>query len=399
MSSKDHTDLSGLDVIATIESWWGANFNRALIKHILQAPRSHLVEFFSYFWHEAAHTPLHCAGKGTLRPMISNSVADAMLTGDRHEYLTLLPTLALYSHEILVGLPRVFYSDFQKVDDLKELADVLSRILAIKPLFDIGAAQFFFDSGESKNSHPSRALLRLSAVEESEDPEVVEAFSKLATYMSTMDPRTAQRLFFSANNDVSYDIRTATNAPGYFNILKHGYVQSLHLDLLLALSGLTKDRGSQNLNKLLAVEVPGISGMAEQIASLRLRSDEFAEWRSRLGSALLLIDDIDESNDGWASDARATLADELSPITERLKKATKRSPAMEAATSGMRTFSLAGVGTVATGLLGGPIALPAASLATAKAVEAVATYVAVRKKHRANKAVLDVLLAFQGVAR
>jgi hypothetical protein len=81
---------------------------------------------------------------------------------------------------------------------------------------------------------------------------------------------------------------------GYFNICKHGLVSSLQLDLLLAISGLTKvDRRAQNLNKLLSMQVPGFVGMADQIVLIHSRSEEFAEWRVRLGIALSLINDIE----------------------------------------------------------------------------------------------------------
>ena len=323
------------------------------------------------------------------------------MAGDGCHYLTLTPTLALYSHEILVDLPRIFFSDFpefRQQKDRAELAKVLDRILAIKPLIDVGVVQFYYDRSGSRNRHPSRNLLMKKESLRSPDPHVREAFAKLDAYMSTLDLDTAQSLWFSAGTDVSYLIRTAANAPGYFNICKHGLVSSMHLDLLLAISGLTDvDRGAQNLNKLLSVHVPGIVGMADQIALLHNLSDEFAEWRVRLGAALSLISDIEESEEEWVSDARATLTEELSPISERLKKAVRKSPAMQAMTSGMRTFSLAGVGTLTSGLLGGPLAIPATSLAAAKAVEAVATYVGARKEFRAHKAVLDVLLAFENV--
>lgn len=391
-------NLSGLDVIAAIESWWGSEFDRDLVSHMIQAPRLHVVEFFSYLFSEADRNVLHPAGRSILRPMLNRSMADAKLTGDYSDYLALVAPLSLYAHEILVQTPSVFSSDFKDPSDFRELDQVLNRILSMKPLFDMGVAQFYHDRLGSKNKHPSRVLITFSEIEKSTDPAVKEAYLNLAEFMSTVDSATAQSLFFSASSGVSYMIRTAAAAPGYFNILKHGQVDSLHMDLALALSGLTRpDRGSQNLNKLMAVQVPGISAMAAQVASLRARSEEFAEWRTRLGAALVLINGIDESNDQWVSDARATLEDELSPITERLKKAVGRSPAMAALTGGMRTFSLAGVGTVASGVLGGPVAVPAAGLAAAKAIEAVATYVDARKRYRENKAVLDVLMAFQQV--
>jgi hypothetical protein len=284
--------------------------------------------------------------------MVNVSRADAVLTGDLYEYLTLVPALSLYSHEILVELPLVFNSSFQLPEDLSELGDVLHRILAIKPLIQIGVVQFYIDPKRHKKIHPSRNLLTRDLLEDSDDPEVYEAFVKLDSYMSSIDLEMARTLFFNGSNEVSYLIRTAAEAPGCFNICKYGIVSSLHLDLLLAISGLTKaDRGAENLSKLLAVQVPEISGMAEQVASLRRRSDEFAEWRTRLGAALSSIDGIERSNEEWVSDARATLADELSPITERLKKEVRRSPAIEAMSSGMRTFGLAGVGTVVSGLL------------------------------------------------
>ncbi|SCX15321.1 hypothetical protein SAMN02799620_02036 [Mycolicibacterium fluoranthenivorans] len=137
--------------------------------------------------------------------------------------------------------------------------------------------------------------------------------------------------------------------------------------------------------------------MTGNIASLRSHSDEFAEWRSRLSAALSSIEDIQEGDAQWAQIARDALLDELSPISERLKKAVKRSPAMQAASSGMRTFSLAGIGTLTSSLMGGPLLLPATGLATAKVVEATSTYIEARKRYRADKAVLDIIMAFEGI--
>jgi hypothetical protein len=270
------------------------------------------------------------------------------------------------------------------------------HITAMKPLIKEGAVRFCLDPNEIKNRHPSRSLLTKSALEESDDPEVIEAFIQLSSFMDTLDVETAKWLWFSAGNEASYILRTASENPRCFNICKHGDVTSLLLDLVLAMSGITKaDRGTQNLNRLLALRVPAIAGMAEQVASLRSHSDEFAEWRIRLAAALSVIDDIEKSNESWAADARAALTEELSPISERLKKEVAKSPAMRAVTSGMRTFSLAGVGTIVSGLLGGPVAVPAASLAAAKAVEAVNTFIDARRQSRANRAVLDLIMAFE----
>ena len=63
MSGKNAVDLSRLDVIGAIESWWGDKFDKILVKRILSAPRLHLAEFFDYLVHDAARDELNMPEK------------------------------------------------------------------------------------------------------------------------------------------------------------------------------------------------------------------------------------------------------------------------------------------------------------------------------------------------
>lgn len=398
MRAEHQDKLVTLQVIAEMESWWGAKFDESLIHRMTSAPPAHLREFTDYLFQDAPWVNLSEVRKGHLRPLITLNLANVHASGDANFHFKQIPMLALYSHEILLELPAAFFSEFDQASEFIELGETLNQLLKLNPLIESGVVTFYLDPMRSKNRHPSRNLLTRKMFEGSTDPGVIEAFGKLDAYMSNQDPDVARSLFFFGRNDVSYLLRTATDFPGFFNICKPGSVATLCLDVLLAASGLTRpDRGTQNLNNLLALDVPRLSDMTSNIASLRSRSDEFAEWRSRLNIALSSIEDIEDDDEQWAEIARNTLIDELSPISERLKKAVKRSPAMQATSSGMRTFSLAGIGTLTSGLMGGPLMLPVTGLATAKAVEVVATYIGARKQYRANKAVLDILVAFENI--
>ncbi|MCP2293619.1 hypothetical protein APR11_000023 [Nocardia amikacinitolerans] len=392
--SRPGVDLRSLDIIGAIENWWGDRLSDDLIARIATAPDEHLTSFYEYYI-DLERTPIPQLPTGHLRPLIDSYIADRTVMGNSFRYLSLIPAASLYAHEIIAVDP-IIISRAPRETGRDQLIEALKGIQKLSPLINSGGIHFYVDEGSdySKNRHPSRMLPSLSfeRLLESEDPAILRTFDELRRTFEAMDPDDAVGYSFNSRNDISYQLKIAGEASQQLHICSHDKVSFLLLQLALNSSRTSVGGGRiGRLEKLLALPVPRISGAVSQISILRNGTDVFEEWRSRLTGALSSIEGIGYDDDNWQTEAREILTSELLPLSERLKKNLDKSPAIRAATSGFQAFTLAGIGTVASGLLGAPITLPAAGLATAKVSEALVTYLKAKKESKKDKAVLDLI--------
>jgi len=391
---RPDVELRELNVIDTVESWWGDSLSEDLIELIVAAPAGHLDMFFRSCRSEE-RVRVSTAGRGQFRPLLSHSASDEYIKNDCWHYLSLAPAMALYSHEVLIEDPFSYgWIDIPGQRD--DLRSMLKHLLNIAPLARSGVLKFYVDSGArySRNRHPAFAgrIFNFEQIPMSTDSAVRDSFEALSLRMDAMDKTYASELFFSTTNEVAYALNISAQAPDYFQLCSHDEVTSLFYQLAInAGRAEIRDGKSFRLERLLALSMPEISGRASQITRLRSDSEEFADWRSKLSVALDAIDDISYSDEAWRLEAREILRSELEPVSERITNSVRRSPALRAATSGFRTFSLAGLGTVTSALLGGPVATPVAGLAVAKMSEAVLTYLEAKKRYKTDRAILDIM--------
>lgn len=129
--------------------------------------------------------------------------------------------------------------------------------------------------------------------------------------------------------------------------------QSLVAVGLMQQASVAADRRALQVPKLAALELPDLKMHVHDVVAVRRSSDAFAEWRQRLGEALGQVELLPEG-DGWQQEARAIIADELTPYTERVRAEASRSTALSKAVVGMKEMAITGIGGAVGGIADGP---------------------------------------------
>jgi hypothetical protein len=146
---------------------------------------------------------------------------------------------------------------------------------------------------------------------------------------------------------------------------------------------------------LLLLELPALKMHVPDVVAVRQDSEAFAEWRQRLGAALSQVELLPEG-DGWQQEARAIIADELTPYTERVWAEVSRSTALSKAVVGMKQMAISGIGGAVGEIVGGPTGaiagLGGAGLATL--VAGMSEWVKARRDAAPQRAVLQLSMVF-----
>jgi hypothetical protein len=133
----------------------------------------------------------------------------------------------------------------------------------------------------------------------------------------------------------------------------------------------------------------------QDLVAVRRNSETFAEWRQQLGAALFQVELLPES-DEWQRDARAIIADELTPYTERVRAETSKSTALSASVIGMKQLAISGIGGAVGGMAGGSTGalggLGGAGLATL--ISGMSDWVKARREAAPKRAVLQLAMVF-----
>lgn len=158
------------------------------------------------------------------------------------------------------------------------------------------------------------------------------------------------------------------------------------------------DRRVTQLSKLAQLDLPALNLPISTLVAVRRDDGVFAEWRKQLGDALAEVELLPAS-DVWQRDAKAIIADELAPYTDRLTREVKRSSALSAVATGTRTFAVAGIGSAvgaASMFNGDPkVGLGAvAGSAGATLIAGLSDWVKGRREARPNRAVLQLATVF-----
>jgi hypothetical protein len=158
------------------------------------------------------------------------------------------------------------------------------------------------------------------------------------------------------------------------------------------------DNRQVNLQKLAALHVPTITGI-DNVVALRKSSEDFAEWRTRLGEALTYVGELredDESVDEAAEVVYAQLSDGL----RQVEKGIKKSPALRAVRGGLTGFAVNGISAMTTErALGNPSVglVAAASIVGAAAggiLDSGLSYLQALQERRNGRLILDVSMMF-----
>jgi hypothetical protein len=159
-------------------------------------------------------------------------------------------------------------------------------------------------------------------------------------------------------------------------------------------SGLLADRRPATLTKIASMGVPKLSLPVADLIKLRESDDSFAEWRQALHSALEQVEMLPDTNLAWQATAREVVVGELQPLVDKLEKTTAKSPALSAVRSGVKGFLLGGFGAAATAALTGDLLGGVAGVAATAGLTAGDGYVGAFRQRRADRALLQVALAF-----
>lgn len=155
------------------------------------------------------------------------------------------------------------------------------------------------------------------------------------------------------------------------------------------------DRRALQLPKLAALDLPSLSLHTADLVAVRRNSDTFGEWRQHLGAALSQVEQLPES-DAWQRDARAIIADELTPYTERVRAETAQSTALSTSVVGVKQLAIAGIGS-AVGAMADGTTGALAGLGSAGAMTLVSNFsdwVKARREAVPDRAVLKLAMVF-----
>lgn len=172
--------------------------------------------------------------------------------------------------------------------------------------------------------------------------------------------------------------------------------QASAMDSLLQSAGRSLDGRGVHLPALAALKLPSMALRTPELIAVRRSSDTFAEWRQQLRTALEQVQLLPES-ETWQADARAVIADELTPYTERLRGETSRSSALSASVTGMKQLVITGLGGAVGGLAGGSTAGALAGLGGVAAgtfISGLSDWVRVHRAAAPQRAVLKLAVVF-----
>jgi hypothetical protein len=386
-----------------IESWWGTDFDDELIDRIAKAPFEHLEAFAESvddLKGRLKYTPNEIP-RGFLRPAVVDNFGIDIPR--RIDALKLL----LYAHEILLDSDDLFI-DFSPMKNPPDfLAASLKQIKAMRPFVEDGSIKI--TSIKSLALHPShwseyqRIMMQAGEVLAQVDEERIKLDSLIpdpwdgesSKQWSELSEETKRfNIYKSRFGHISAACHLAASHRAHTlarNPLDEEVIRA-------ALQRPVTDNRQVNLQKLAALHVPTITGI-DNVVALRKSSEDFAEWRTRLGEALTYVGELredDESVDEAAEVVYAQLSDGL----RQVEKGIKKSPAFRAVRGGLTGFAVNGISAMTTErALGNPSVglVAAASIVGAAAggiLDSGLSYLQALQERRNGRLILDVSMMF-----
>lgn len=378
-----------LGVYAFIEEWWGEPLTPALASRIAEAPWDQLLAFRDQWpdltsFYRSGH--LDQLRPGQIRPTFGRIGADTELVAASQ--------LLLYVDEQV--LDARFLDPLASIQFHGESSDTRLAVKQLfvwmaetRPLVESGSLLF---SGKTRGRHPSLSAkanwgVRNSRVADWTDSELGE-----------LDPELLGEELFRLSTDLAGNVIAVLERGA--NPLALTRAEETYYRLTLGDLPIGDNRVTQ-LTTLARFDVPNLRARIGSVVQLRQDEEAFAEWRSALVRAMLVVDGVPEGYDAIRA-AQSNLAEALGDALNGVERRTRRSPAIRALVMGSKGLAFAGIGVgMGAGVsiaLGNPFLGTAAGLASAvgsKSAEAVAAYVANRKEQRRSRAIWDITMSFR----
>lgn len=375
-----------------IRSFWGEDLCPALIDRIVAAPDSHILEYSDHLsLHSNELRGLPELPAGHLRPVHAASAMDEQAGKYESWQDNSATVLLLYAHQIVMDAPLRHTAQYFPV----ERGAALTWLLDIKPLYDDGAIHFKAVSSAAR--HPSRSTAY-------RDPELIEWI------MTVDDPVIHRSISHGLSLGVadsrfemaSLLLRDAASHLAFQDM----YGQNVHklfrstgeravFEQILGAAAPYIDSRQVGLSNLAMLSVPSFAPDLKSLVAVRRSSEAFAEWRQLLGNVLSTVEIGPALDDQRVRQIFATVQDGLSPLTERIKRASKRSPALSALQTGVTGFGVSAIAAGAGLLAGGSVLSSLAGAATTKTVEGAISYYKARQLRMLQSAVLELALSFR----
>jgi len=372
-----------------VQEFWGEQLSDELVARVASAPKSHVHEF-----EQAAGEAILLQDdalpelpRAHLRPLLFETGTDSIQYKDFYRYLDTAARLLCYSHQVVVEEPFLHH----RLGGAKDVSALLQRLHRLQPLAARG--DLLFARVEERQRHPSRNFGLTSSA--GLDPELLEAVrAELTALAAGLPPEDQGRLSFRLGNYFGMTMRMAMLHPDLMHLITRSPSEEVLLKIALANGAMLSRRtNALRLSNLARLTLPGLQLPTEELVRVRQDEDNFAAWRDSLGKALDQIDLIAPS-DTWDVEAAAVVQEELTPFSDKLARAVKKSPALTALTKASQNLSLAAAGAAAGGAAGGSWVPAVAGGAATKLLEGVKSYLEERQEQRADRAVQAVCASF-----
>lgn len=320
-----------------------------------------------------------------MRPMLLN---DGFYYPDYRNYLASIVALSLYSDEVAV--------QFSFGTNPRALGYWLEQLLSIKPLADTGACRFLL---VTPNVHgvghlggmQSRLLKNLGE----------EGWRQLEGMIdgteSTLPERLKDRgdVVGGLSAIVAMCMIAASSWPGKIHLLARSEAESLLMHAAADLSPAVVGDGRRiAMNKLIGLRMPDYEASLSALIAVRNSESAFAEWRDALRRALNEIQTMPDGSSNWISEAREVVEDGLQPLRLRIEAATRRSPFLTAAKSGLSAVSYSALGAAAGAFVGDDFRSALAGAGVAKGGEIAESYIKEVRQRTEMRAVNDIAMLF-----
>ena len=363
-----------------IEEWWGESLSHELQQRIEAAPKKQL-EIFRNDLDEVSDGILSMPPKpdGILRPALLTPWSALFTPWNARRAETVLSmalNVLLYAHEIVIDSPL-------GNGNARDIPRETGWLLAIKPLVDNGIIQLGrIDSRQPWYWHPSgldRNAARLESVIRQSYPEadtllMQDDFTSAAfevTRIMSLSDRLLDRINPLAHDETEFEILT--------KVLRDAWI----------------DRTYFTLTSLARISLPHLDGKINELVAVRQSEESFAHWRDALSNAVAQLERIPDQDDNWQQDATDIIHAELEPVRQQVARANSSSRALSALRKGTSSMLIAGAGVLAGWASGGKPLPALASFGTSTGIVTGSAYLRSLKERRANKAILDLALAFK----
>lgn len=393
------------DPYRAIRHFWGEDLDDDLIQRIQGSPIDHLDEFLLAY-PDSGMSELPALASGHIRPLVSAATPDRVEGAP--PFQTVVPTLLLYAHELVLDdpLPEALVFRLEDGDPAGRLGLALRFLLDVRPLFDRGLIHFRPVS--SAKIHPSGGLFVQDAWETLklllEGPDV--ALQEYATQMGERFTGSHSTLLGGELTGTNAVLRMLAEDVGMHVANERrfgggGRVNPLfrtrgELAAYELMGGHAGPKG-RRLASLADLAVPDFLSETRTLAKIREDSDSFADWREALAKALdhLQLDMLSEDETRRA-ETRADFVAELAPYRDRLQSDVQKSSFLRSINVGAKQFGVGAVTGAAGFLAGGSIASALASGAAGATVTTLRDYLASRAVATRESRLATLATAFLG---